>query len=394
VRVVVHRAALKGLLGHTAEVAKASKRESLGWLIGFTANGTVYVNPSPEVLREYDRLRNEHRAFNRELDSLRTLPALTRDGTRVMLGANIGLLGDLGVAHRHGADQVGLYRTEIAFLSHRDFLTEAEQVLLYERVVQEARGLSVTIRTLDLGADKYPPYLHVPQEANPFLGWRGIRVMLDRPELFLEQLRAILRASARKNVGVMFPMISSIKEVRRAKQLLEDAKAQLKARTIAYDDNIRVGVMVEVPAAAVIAEDLAREVSFLSIGTNDLIQYLLAVDRGNDIVSPLYQEFHPAVVRFLRRIIERGKENKVWVGMCGEMAGDPLATILLLGLGLDEFSVVPHVLPEIKKIIRSVKYRDAKKIAKQVLEMQTEDEIKKHLSSLMKEKLPDVLTGD
>ena len=235
---------------------------------------------------------------------------------------------------------------------------------------------------------------HMVRENNPFLGWRGIRVMLDRPELFLDQLRAILRAGVRKNVSVMFPMVSSIKEVRKAKQLLEDAKGDLRTKAIAYDENIKVGVMIEVPAAAVITEDLAREVSFLSIGTNDLIQYLLAVDRGNDIVSPLYQEFHPAVVRFLRRIIERGKSGKVWVGMCGEMAGDPLATILLLGLGLDEFSVVPHVLPEIKKIIRSVRYRDAKKIAKQVLEMQTEDEIKKHLSSLIKEKLPDVLTGD
>jgi phosphotransferase system enzyme I (PtsI) len=250
----------------------------------------------------------------------------------------------------------------------------------------------VIIRTFDIGGDKM--MAQMARENNPFLGWRGIRVMLDRPDLFMDQLRAILRASARKNVSVMFPMISSIKEVRRAKQHLEDAKGELKAKGIAYDDNIKVGVMVEVPAAAVITEDLAREVNFLSIGTNDLIQYLLAVDRGNDIVSPLYQEFHPAVVRFLRRIVERGKSDKVWVGMCGEMAGDPLATILLLGLGLDEFSVVPHVLPEIKKIIRSVKYRDAKKIAKQVLEMQTEDEIKKHLSMLMKEKLPDVLTGD
>jgi len=232
------------------------------------------------------------------------------------------------------------------------------------------------------------------RENNPFLGWRGIRVMLDRPELFLEQLRAILRASARKNVSVMFPMISSIKEVRRAKQFLEDAKGQLKTRAIPYDENIKVGVMIEVPAAAVITDDLAGEVSFISIGTNDLIQYLLAVDRGNDIVSSLYQEFHPAVVRFLRRIIERGKNGKAQVAMCGEMAGDPMATILLLGLGLDEFSVVPHVLPEIKKIIRSVRYRDAKKITKQVLNMQTEDEIKKYLSMLMKERMPDVLTGD
>lgn len=354
--------------------------------------GSVVLAPKEETIRRFQEKRDRYLNFEEKLHGLRDLPAETPDGRRVELSANVELPEELEFVKLQGADGIGLYRSEVLLLGGEVFPGEDEQYERYRFLADTMYPKRVIIRTFDIGGDKM--MAEMAREKNPFLGWRGIRVMLDRPELFLEQLRAILRASARKNVGVMFPMISSIKEVRRAKQLLEDAKAQLKARTIAYDDNIRVGVMVEVPAAAVIAEDLAREVSFLSIGTNDLIQYLLAVDRGNDIVSPLYQEFHPAVVRFLRRIIERGKENKVWVGMCGEMAGDPLATILLLGLGLDEFSVVPHVLPEIKKIIRSVKYRDAKKIAKQVLEMQTEDEIKKHLSSLMKEKLPDVLTGD
>ncbi len=189
-------------------------------------------------------------------------------------------------------------------------------------------------------------------------------------------------------------MISNIKEVRKARQLVEDAKGQLRTKNIPFDDKIRIGIMIEVPAAAVITDDLAQEVDFLSIGTNDLIQYLIAVDRGNDIVSNLYQEFHPAVVRFLRRVIERGKKKGVPVAMCGEMAGDPLATILLLGLGLDEFSVVPNVLPEIKKIIRSVKMREAKKIAKKALNLQTEDEIKNYLWEMTKKHFPEILTGD
>ncbi len=354
--------------------------------------GSVIIAPGEDTIRRFEEKRDRYRDFEEKLHGLRDLPAETLDGHRVELSANIELMEELEFAKLQGADGVGLYRSEALLLGGEVFPSEDEQYKQYRFLADSMYPKNVIIRTFDIGGDKM--MAQVPRENNPFLGWRGIRVMLDRPELFMEQLRAILRASVRKNVSILFPMISSIKEVRRAKLLLEDAKAGLKAEAISYDENIKVGVMIEVPAAAVITEDLAREVSFLSIGTNDLIQYLLAVDRGNDIVSPLYQEFHPAVVRFLRRIIERGKDNKVWVGMCGEMAGDPLATILLLGLGLDEFSVVPHVLPEIKKIIRSVKYRDAKKIAKEVLEMDTEDEIKKHLSTLVKEKLPDVLTGD
>lgn len=354
--------------------------------------GAVIIAPKEETIRRFEQKRDRYRSFEEKLHGLRDLPAETLDGRRVDLSVNVELTEELEFVKLQGADGVGLYRSETLLLGGEVFPSEEEQYQQYRLLADTMYPKGVIIRTFDIGGDKM--MAHMVRENNPFLGWRGIRVMLDRPELFLEQLRAILRASARKNVSIMFPMISSIKEVRKAKQLLEDAKGQLKTRAIPYDESIKVGVMVEVPAAAVITEDLAQEVSFLSIGTNDLIQYLLAVDRGNDIVSPLYQEFHPAVVRFLRRIIERGKSSKVWVGMCGEMAGDPMATILLLGLGLDEFSVVPHVLPEIKKIIRSVKYRDAKKIAKQVLNMQTEDEIKKYLSALMKEKMPDVLTGD
>ncbi len=394
-----------GVTSHTALLARALKIPAVVGLRNVSSlvqngdrmiidgyGGAVIIAPSPETVRKFEEKRDRYLAFEEKLHGLRDLPAETLDGHRVNLSANVELMEELEFVKLQGADGVGLYRSESLLLGGEIFPSEEEQFTQYKFLSDTMYPKPVIIRTFDIGGDKM--MAHMVRENNPFLGWRGIRVMLDRPELFLEQLRAILRASARKNVSIMFPMISSIKEVRKAKQLLEDAKGQLRSKAIPYDENIEVGVMIEVPAAAVIAEDLAAEVSFVSIGTNDLIQYLLAVDRGNDIVSPLYQEFHPAVVRFLRRIIDRGKGSKVRVGMCGEMAGDPLATILLLGLGLEEFSVVPNVLPEIKKILRSVKYRDARKIAKQVLEMQTEDEIKKHLTALMKEKLPDVLTGD
>jgi phosphotransferase system enzyme I (PtsI) len=351
-------------------------------------SGTVILNPSAESVKHYETKRDRYHEFEARLAGLRELPAETLDGRRVELSVNVEFEQELEFIKIQGSDGIGLYRSEYLLVGREVFPSEEEQYQQYRLLAETMYPKRVIIRTFDVGGDKV--MLDPVKENNPFLGWRGIRVMLDKPDLFIEQLRAILRASTRKNVAMMFPMVSNIKEVRRAKKLLEEAKHQLRKENVSFDPRIKIGVMVEVPSAAVTAEDLAEEVSFLSIGTNDLIQYLLAVDRGNDIVSDLYQEFHPAVIRFLRRIIERGKRKDVWVGMCGEMAGDPLATILLLGLGLDEFSVVPNVLPEIKKIIRSVKYADARKIANKVLTMQTEDEVKDHLKSVMKKKFPDI----
>ena len=353
-------------------------------------SGTIILNPSEATLRRLEQKREEFKRFEERLSELRDLPAQTPDGHRVELSANVEFEQELEFTRLQGADGIGLYRSEVLLIGKEVFPTEEEQFEQYRLIAEAMYPQRVIIRTFDIGGDKL--MVNSTKENNPFLGWRGIRVMLDKPELFLDQLRAILRASIRKNVSVMFPMVSSLKEVRSAKRFVEEAKAHLRKANIPFDEKIKIGVMVEVPAAAVIAEDLAKEVDFLSIGTNDLIQYLLAVDRGNDVVSGLYQEFHPAVLRFLRRIIERGKRKDVWVGMCGEMAGDPLATILLLGLGLDEFSVVPNVLPEIKKIIRSVKYKEAKKIAKHVLTLETEDEVKAYLRGIMMDKFPDIPT--
>jgi phosphoenolpyruvate-protein phosphotransferase (PTS system enzyme I) len=351
-------------------------------------SGTLVMNPSRETRKKFEEKREEHREFEGHLAALRDLPAETLDGRRVQLSANVELQEELGFVKRQGADGIGLYRSETLLLGKEVFPTEEEQYKHYKTIAESAFPNRVIIRTFDIGGDKL--MAQAVKESNPFLGWRGIRVMLDMPNIFLQQLRAILRASAKKNVSIMFPMVSHLKEVRKAKELIEVAKSQLAQKKMPFDPDLQIGVMIEVPAAAVIAEDLAREVNFLSIGTNDLIQYLLAVDRGNEIVSDLFQEFHPAVIRFLRRIIERGKGENVWVGMCGEMAGDPLATMLLLGLGLDEFSVVPHVLPEIKKIIRSVHYSEAKHLAQKVLTMETEEEIEDYLKKIMKLKFPDI----
>ncbi len=352
-------------------------------------DGIVILHPTPTTIKTFEKKKAHHAEFEETLATLRDLPAETLDGHRVELSANVELEEELEFIKFQGADGIGLYRSETLLIGKEVFPSEEEQYKAYRRIAKSVHPKRVIIRSFDIGGDKL--MAQSIKESNPVLGWRGIRIMLDKPQVFLDQLRAILRASTLKNLSILLPMITSLKEVQLAKQLLAQAKDDLRAKNIAFDDKLKLGVMIEVPAAAVIADHIAKEVDFLSIGTNDLIQYLLAVDRGNDVVSDLFQEFHPAVIRFLRRIIERGQQGKVMVGMCGQMAGDPLATILLLGLGLDEFSVVPTVLPEIKKIIRSIHYTEAKHVAERVLEMQSEDEIKAYLKRLMKNKFPDIL---
>jgi phosphotransferase system enzyme I (PtsP) len=347
-------------------------------------SGVIYVNAPVDVAREYDRLNREYRAFNRELETLRTLPAETTDGRRLSVYANIGLIADLMFAHRHGAEGIGLYRTEFPFLTYREFPDEEEQYQLYARVVRGMEGRPVTIRTLDVGADKYPGYMQLPREENPFLGWRSIRISLEMPEFFKVQLRAIMRAATAGRVRIMFPMISSVEDIRRAKELLEEAKDELRQEGRDFDPGVQVGMMVEVPSAVALANQLIREVDFFSIGTNDLIQYLLAVDRNNRKVAPLYEPLHPAVLSAIQATVQAAKGAGKWVGMCGEMASDPLCALALLGLGLDDLSMGPFFIPVIKRIIRSVSYAAARNIARDVLSLGTVKEVKGHLFDGMK----------
>jgi phosphotransferase system enzyme I (PtsP) len=347
-------------------------------------SGVVYVNPSVDVAREYDRLDREYRAFNRELEGLKHQPAETADGRRVSLYANIGLIADLMFAHRHGAEGVGLYRTEFPFLTYREFPDEEEQYQLYSRVVRGMEGRPLTIRTLDVGADKYPGYLRMPREDNPFLGWRSIRISLEMPEFFKVQLRAILRAATLGRVRVLFPMISSVEEIRRVKELLEETKEELRQEGRDFDASVPIGMMVEVPSAVLLAHHLIREVDFFSIGTNDLIQYLLAVDRNNRKVAKLYEPLHPAVLNAVHDVVQAAKGAGKWVGMCGEMASDPLCALVLLGLGLDDLSMGPFFIPVIKRIIRSVPYGVARTVARDVISMTTVKEVKGYLFDGMK----------
>jgi phosphotransferase system enzyme I (PtsP) len=348
--------------------------------------GAVYVNPNYEVIREYDRLERDYVALNRELEELKDEPAETIDGHRVSLYANIGLLSDIAFAHLHGAQGVGLYRTEIPFLTHRDFPSEEEQYELYKRVVEGMAGKPVTIRTLDIGADKYPSYMRsVGAEPNPFLGWRSIRISLEVEEIFKTQLRAILRVGVLGRVRMLVPMICRLEEIHKVKELLSEAKDDLEREGTPFDPQMELGIMVEVPSAVQLAERFLREVDFLSIGTNDLIQYLLAVDRSNRRVADLYQPLHPAVLAALTSTIDAGKREGKRVAMCGEMAGDPLSALLLLGMGLEEFSMGSLYIPVIKKTIRSTSYQAAKSAAQIVLQMDTVGEIKKYLFEQMRD---------
>ncbi len=351
-------------------------------------SGTVVIHPTEKSVEEFTRRRERFLRFETQLVGLKDLPAQTTDDHNVELSANIELPEEIEYVVVQGSQGVGLYRTESLLINRDDFPTEEEQYLEYKKVVDRIYPHRVVMRTYDIGGDKIAP--ETAEEANPFLGWRGIRVCFDRPELFMNQLRAMLRASTRKNLAIMFPMVSTIGEVRKAKEFVQRAKSELRAKKIKFDDQLSIGVMIEVPSAALNAEQIAAEVDFLSVGSNDLTQYLLAVDRGNSLISKLYHEFDPSVLRMLKHIIDAGHKRGIWVGICGEMAGNPLATALLIGLGMNELSVVPAVLPEIKKIIRSLCFKDMKEVAKKALSMHSSEEIELYLQKFLKETCPDI----
>lgn len=355
-------------------------------------SGRLVVHPSEATKREYARKQARMMEFEERLSGLRDLPATTTDGHCVELSANIELSEELDYVMMQGSQGVGLYRTESLLIGRDDFPGEEEQLTEYRRIADRIYPNRVIMRTFDIGGDKIAP--DMAEEANPFLGWRGVRISLDRPDIFMTQLRAMLRASTKKNMGIMFPMVSTLRELRLAKDFVRKAKEELKSRKQRYDDTIQVGVMIEVPAAALNASLLAAEADFFSVGSNDLIQYLLAVDRGNSLVSSLYEDFNPAVLTTLKHVINAGHKKKIWVGICGELAGNPLAAPLLIGMGMDELSVVPSVLPEIKKIIRSVSYRSLRSLATRALRMDSSEEVEKLVRCFIEKEIPDIPLGE
>lgn len=341
--------------------------------------GEVVICPDEKTLEEFEKRRKHLIKRTAELLELKLLPAETQDKRKIELSANIELPHDVNSALEYGAEGIGLFRTEYLYLAQSDLPTEEQQYQAYQEVVDRVFPKPVILRTFDLGGDKFGQNMGNLYEANPFLGWRAIRACLDLPEIFKVQLRAMLKASAQKNIKIMFPMISEVEELKKAKAILEEVKEELRHKKIPFDENIEIGIMVEIPSAALSADSLAQECDFFSIGTNDLIQYTLAVDRGNERIAHLYQGFHPAVLKLIQQTIDAGHRNGIWVGLCGEMAGDPLTTVLLVGMGVDELSTSAMAIPEIKKIIRSVTFEEAQSLAEHVLKLSTIDEIKKVL---------------
>ena len=332
-----------------------------------------------EQLKFYKKKIKKLTAYDSELAKLKDKPAVTTDGKEIKIQGNLDLVEEISLTIQNGARGLGLVRTEQLFQEFDGFPDEEEQFKYYSSLAEKIYPESITIRAFDIGGDKVLPA--DVKEPNPFLGWRGIRFLLDNKQLFVPQIKAILRASVHKNIKFMIPMITSMKEIRAFKEIIEDCKKELTRNNLPFDKDLKIGIMIEVPSAAVLAKEFAEEVDFLSIGTNDLIQYLLAVDRGNDIVASSYQEFHPAVVRSLKHIITEGKKSGAEVSLCGEMAADILALPLLVGLGLDSISVSASAIPHAKKIIRSISFKEVQKMANECLEMKTESEINTRLKN-------------
>jgi phosphotransferase system enzyme I (PtsI) len=345
--------------------------------------GTVIVNPSESVIHVYEKRKKRYEKYGKTLKTYRDLPSETIDGRRVKLYGNMEMLDEVGSLIDHGAEGIGLYRTEFLYLNRKDMPTEEEHLAAYKAVAKKMKGHSVVIRTLDIGGDKTLEHMDVAEETNPALGVRAIRYCFKRTDVFKTQLRAILRASAFGNVKILFPMISGVSEVRRAKAILEEAKEELRAVKTEFNDRIEVGVMIEVPSAAIIADLLAKEVDFFSIGTNDLLQYSLAIDRVNEHVAYLYEPAHPAVLRVIRQVAEAAEKAGISVAVCGEMAGEPVYALVFLGLGITHLSMSAFSLLRVKKLIRSVSYRDAKNLCAEILDMPTAKEIENHLTEKM-----------
>ncbi|WP_026486498.1 phosphoenolpyruvate--protein phosphotransferase [Caldanaerobius polysaccharolyticus] len=343
--------------------------------------GTVHINPDENLLKTYEAERKKDIEDKRLLLRYKDVESITADGKKVEINANVGGIEDVEEILKFGPDGIGLYRTEFLYMAKDELPSEEEQLAAYKSIVEKMKGKPVIIRTLDIGGDKDLPALGITKELNPFMGYRAIRLCLDRKDVFKTQLRALLRASAYGNLKIMFPMIANVQEVIRAKEILEECKVELARQGIEFNKNLKIGIMIEVPSAALISDILAKEVDFFSIGTNDLMQYTLAVDRMNQKVSYLYDFFDPAVLRLIKMTIDSAHKANKTVGMCGEMAGFVPLIPVLLGMGLDEFSMSPSSIISVRKLITGLKYSDCKLLADKILSMGSSDEIKKHLKA-------------
>ncbi|MFF5815536.1 phosphoenolpyruvate--protein phosphotransferase [Lysinibacillus capsici] len=346
--------------------------------------GQVLVNPSADVIADYQEKAQKYRVQQAEWSTLVNEQTVSKDGVHVELAANIGSPNDLDGVLRHGAEGIGLYRTEFLYMGRENLPSEEEQFTAYKTVLEGMKGKPVVIRTLDIGGDKHLPYLPLQEEMNPFLGHRAIRLCLDQQELFRTQLRALLRASVYGNLKIMFPMIATIQEFRAAKAILLEEKEKLIAGGIAVGSSIEVGMMVEIPSTAVMADIFAKEVDFFSIGTNDLIQYTMAADRMNEKVSYLYQPYNPAILRLIQMVIKAAHQEKKWVGMCGEMAGDEHAVPLLLGLGLDEFSMSATSILKTRALLKQLSVPEMQTLATEALQLATAEEVLEKVKQAVK----------
>ncbi|MDU2240245.1 MAG: phosphoenolpyruvate--protein phosphotransferase [Paenibacillus sp.] len=341
--------------------------------------GLVYLNPEPAVVTRYTELAEKQRRRKEQLQLLASVEAVTKDGVRMRLAGNISSVKDLELALKHGAEGVGLFRTEFLYMDRSTFPGEDEQFEVYRQVAEKAGPHPVVIRTLDIGGDKQLEYFELQEEENPVLGYRGIRISLDSRELFRTQLAAVLRASAYGKMKILYPMISSLEEIRGANAILEEAKQDLTRRGLAYDPDIQVGIMIEIPAAAAIADLLAQEVDFFSIGTNDLVQYVLAVDRMNEKIAHMYHPFHPAVLRLLRQTVQSAKAAGISVSVCGEMAGDEKAVPLWLHLGVTDLSMSPQALLRVKHRVLNSDSRESKEVGAACYRLSTSDQVESEL---------------
>ncbi len=393
-----------GKTSHTAIVARAYEIPAVVGIEKISAEartgdivivdgtaGAVIVNPDPEIIRRYEEKKRHYESIEDGLLRYARKTATTLDRHRVLIGANIEFPEEIASAVKHGADGIGLYRTEFIYINRDRLPTEEEHFCTYKKVVESHGMRWSTIRTFDLGGDKFISDAKLAPEMNPVMGLRAIRFCLQEVELFKVQLRAILRASAYGKTKVLFPMISGMEELRETKRILGEVKKELKRDGIPYGKDVKIGIMVEVPSAVLIADDLAREVDFFSIGTNDLIQYTLAIDRVNERVSYLYEPLHPAVLKLIHRVVEAGHRAGIEVSMCGEMAGEPVYTMILLGLGLDELSMNALVIPRIKKLIRSVTVKECQKLVHRVMTFNTASEIEYFVRDYVRRKFKDDL---